>query len=283
MSDINYLARYSKSFNWAGLFLPKKTYRDCTSLYNFCRSVDDITDSKEDLHIKIDRLEKFRGDFERNNNNNKIISNMWDLMDEYNISELIIFDLFDGLKTDLVKRLEFKTKKSLLIYSYRVAGTVGLMMAKILKVSDLNALRGAIDLGIAMQLTNISRDVIEDANLNRFYIMNNFSKLDETIKIADMFYDSSFYALKAIPIRMRFSIIVARRVYRKIGYKVIKLRNFENYTNAGRIYVTGPEKVLETLKSIYDLLRLVMLKKEKDLTKHYHSLVMEEIDYNARF
>jgi phytoene synthase len=157
------------------------------------------------------------------------------------------------------------------------------MMAKILKVSDLNALRGAIDLGIAMQLTNISRDVIEDANLNRFYIMNNFSKLDETIKIADMFYDSSFYALKAIPIRMRFSIIVARRVYRKIGYKVIKLRNFENYTNAGRIYVTGPEKVLETLKSIYDLLRLVMLKKEKDLTKHYHSLVMEEIDYNVRF
>ena len=208
---------------------------------------------------------------------------MWDLMDDYNISELIIFDLFDGLKTDLVKRLEFKTKKSLLIYSYRVAGTVGLMMAKILKVSDLNALRGAIDLGIAMQLTNISRDVIEDANLNRFYIMNNFSKLDETIKIADMFYDSSFYALKAIPIRMRFSIIVARRVYRKIGYKVIKLRNFENYTNAGRIYVTGPEKVLETIKSIYDLLRLVMLKKEKDLTKHYHSLVMEEIDYNARF
>ena len=79
-----------------------------------------------------------------------------------------------------------------------MAGTVGLMMAKILKVSDLNALRGAIDLGIAMQLTNISRDVIEDANLNRFYIMNNFSKLDETIKIADMFYDSSFYALKAI-------------------------------------------------------------------------------------
>ena len=283
MSDINYLARYSKSFNWAGLFLPKKTYRDCTSLYNFCRSVDDITDSKDDLHIKIDRLEKFRGEFERNNNNNKIISNMRDLMNEYNISELIIFDLFDGLQTDLVKRLEFKTKKSLLIYSYRVAGTVGLMMAKILNVTDLNALRGAIDLGIAMQLTNISRDVIEDAKSNRFYIMNNFSKLEETIKTADMFYDSSFFALKSIPIRMRFSIIVARRVYRKIGYKVIKLRNFENYTNAGRIYVTGTEKVLETIKSIYDLLRLSMLKKKQDLTKHYHSLVMEEIDYNARF
>ena len=67
------------------------------------------------------------------------------------------------------------------------------------------------------------------------------------------------------------------------NYGKVLGKDFENYRNAGRIYVTGPEKVLETLKSIYDLLRLVMLKKEKDLTKHYHSLVMEEIDYNARF
>ena len=78
------------------------------------------------------------------------------------ISEKIVHDLFDGVQTDLKKDVKIKTKKELFIYSYRVAGTVGLMMAKILNVTKKNSLKAAIDLGIAMQLTNISRDVAED-------------------------------------------------------------------------------------------------------------------------
>ena len=80
------------------------------------------------------------------------------------------------------------SKKDLLIYSYKVAGTVGLMMAKILNVKNKEALKSAIDLGIAMQLTNISRDVIEDSKNSRYYIINDFdsigSRLHPTVTIS---------------------------------------------------------------------------------------------------
>ena len=88
---------------------------------------------------------------------------MWDIMEEFNISQIIVNDLFDGAESDLKENIKINSKKDLLIYSYRVAGTVGLMMAKILNVENKEALKSAIDLGIAMQLTNISRDVIEDS------------------------------------------------------------------------------------------------------------------------
>ena len=83
---------------------------------------------------------------------NPIIINMWKLIDEFQISLKIINDLFDGIETDLKEKVEFNNKKDLLVYSYRVAGTVGLMMAKILNVKNKDALKSAINLGIAMQL-----------------------------------------------------------------------------------------------------------------------------------
>ena len=95
-------------------------------------------------------------------------------------------------------------------------------MAKILNVKNKNALKSAIDLGIAMQLTNISRDVLEDEKNNRFYISHNFEEIKETIKTADLFYESSFSSIKKIPFSFRFAILVARRVYRKIGNKILK-------------------------------------------------------------
>ena len=99
---------------------------------------------------------------------------MWSIIYSEKISTKIVYDLFDGVETDLVDELKIKSKKDLLIYSYRVAGTVGLMMSKILKVKNKEALKGAIDLGIAMQLTNIARDVFEDNARNRKYIEQNF-------------------------------------------------------------------------------------------------------------
>ena len=76
---------------------------------------------------------------------------MWDLINEFSISTKIIEDLFDGVETDLEEKVKLNSRKDLLIYSYRVAGTVGLMMAKILRVNSEKGLNSAIDLGIAMQ------------------------------------------------------------------------------------------------------------------------------------
>ena len=99
---------------------------------------------------------------------------MWSVIDSENISKQIVIDLFDGVETDLKEKVVINSKKDLLVYSYRVAGTVGLMMSKILKVKNKEALKGAIDLGIAMQLTNIARDVCEDKERNRQYVESRF-------------------------------------------------------------------------------------------------------------
>ena len=110
---------------------------------------------------------------------------MWELIYTSKISEKIVYDLFDGVESDLKKEVKINTKKELFIYSYRVAGTVGLMMAKILNVKNENSLKAAIDLGIAMQLTNISRDVVEDSKKNRKYIDSNFEAIKNMYEVID--------------------------------------------------------------------------------------------------
>ena len=282
MSSKNYLSIYAKSFNWAGFFLPKKTYKNCSYLYDFCRVVDNIADDEDEIEIKKIKFQKFVNDFKQKNFENPVIQNMWNIINEFNISLEIIYDLFDGIESDIKQNVKIDTRKDLLIYCYRVAGTVGLMMAKILNVNKKQSLKSAIDLGIAMQLTNISRDVIEDSKKNRSYINGNFEEINSTIKLADTFYKNSFYSIREIPLSFRFSILVARRIYRKIGYKILKKKTFENYSKSGKIYVSNFEKVLETILSIYDLIILSLLNKNDDQIEHDHLLINKEINLDER-
>ncbi len=278
----NYLAIYAKSFNWAGFFLPKKTYQKCSALYDFCREADNIADNENKIEVKKGNFIKFKNNFINKNYDDPIIKNMWDLINEFNISTKIIDDLFDGINSDIKENLKLNSKKELLIYSYRVAGTVGLMMAKILNVHKEQSLKSAIDLGIAMQLTNISRDVMEDKKNNRFYINESFEDIKTTIKLSEKFYENSFYSIKEIPLRFRFSILVARRVYRKIGYKILNKQNIENYKKSGKIYVSNIEKIIETFLSIFDLIKLSLISKNDDNINHDHNLINEEINLNER-
>ena len=282
MSNNNYLSIYAKSFNWAGFFLPKKIYLKCSSLYDFCRTVDNIADEENKLDIKRQNLLNFRNNFNNKNYNNPIIKNMWNLINDFGISIKIIDDLFNGVESDLKEIVKLNSKKDLLIYSYRVAGTVGLMMAKILNVKNKIALKSAIDLGIAMQLTNISRDVVEDTKNNRLYISSNFDSIKETLKLADLFYESSFASIKEIPFSFRFSILVARRVYRQIGHNILKKENIKNYNNSGKIYVSNIGKIIQTILSISDLIRLSMIKHEDHLRVEEHMIINEEINLNER-
>ena len=282
MSDKSYLSVYAKSFSWAGFFLPGKTLKKCSVLYDFCRVADNIADDRDEIEVKEKKFAEFENDFNQKKFDNLIIKNMWCIMEEFDISIKIVQDLLAGIKSDIKERVELNSKKDLLIYSYRVAGTVGLMMAKILNVTKKNSLKSAIDLGIAMQLTNISRDVLEDSENNRFYIEKNFEKISSTVNLANRFYQDSFYAIKSIPISFRFSILVARRVYRKIGYKILKKKNLENYQRSGKIYVSNIEKVLETFLSIFDLISLYLIDKNEDQIQHDHILINEEINLNER-
>ena len=295
IKETNYLALFAKSFNWAGFFLPKDTYEECSKLYAFCRVLDDLADANQDLEIKKERFKELKEIFKeietlKNNDlqsstfekNKVVISDMIVISGYKKIPDKVIKDLVDGVESDLKDKIQFNTVKELLVYSYRVAGTVGLMMAKILNVSDKRALKGAIDLGIAMQLTNISRDVVEDYKMNREYIKDDFENIKSTLKLADMFYESSFSSLKKISIRYRFAIIVARRVYRQIGREIIKKKNIENYKRSGKIYVDNFGKITQTILSFVDLIKLFFVKIEKHQRSQEHDIIKSEINLNER-
>ena len=295
MSNVNYLSQFAKSFNWAGFFLPKNVYHDCSKLYAFCRVLDDLVDEKTNLELRVQRFDEitniYKKTYELDNNDRKIlnqneheliVNDMIELAYNNNIKRIILDDLIEGVGSDLKQKVYLRSVKDLLVYSYRVAGTVGLMMAKILSVSDTRSLKGAIDLGIAMQLTNIARDVIEDKKMNRQYIKPDFENIEATLKLADMFYESSYTSIKKIPFKYRFAIIVARRVYRQIGRKIIQKRNMENYEKSGKIYVNNFGKIYQTILSLFDLMFLYL----KDVESHQrikeHEIIREEINLDER-
>ena len=284
----NYLATFAKSFNWAGFFLPKDTYEECSKLYAFCRILDDVVDSGQDLEIKKERFNEIKDILKlykirfTDNENMLIVNDMLILTENKNIKKIILDDLIDGIESDLKKEVNFTTVKELLIYSYRVAGTVGLMMAKILDVKDSRALKGAIDLGIAMQLTNIARDVIEDQKIGRKYIEKDFKNIKATLQLADTFYESSFSSIKKIPFRYRFTILVARRIYRQIGRKITSKKNIENYRKSGKIYVNNYGKIYQTVLSLGDFIKLFFTNLENHQKSNEHKIIKEEIDINER-
>ena len=295
MTKKNYLALFAKSFNWAGFFLPKNVYHDCSKLYAFCRVLDDIVDEKIALGSRVERFNEIKNIFKKNYELNKndrnefdqnehtlIIKDMIILADNNNIKPVILDDLIKGVESDLKPRIYFRSVKDLLVYSYRVAGTVGLMTAKILNVNDTRSLRGAIDLGIAMQLTNIARDVIEDQKMNRQYIKPDFENIEATLKLADMFYESSLSSIKKIPFKYRLAIIVARRIYRQIGRKIIKKKNMESYEKSGKIYVNNFGKIHQTILSLFDFILLFLKDVESHQRKNEHEIISKEVDLDER-
>ena len=279
----NLISTHAKSFSWAGFFLAKQTFENGSSLYDFCRTLDDIADENTSLDSKKQKFNKIKKDFIERNFENPLIKNIYNLIKKFNISEKIVLDLFDGIESDIKESIEFKTKQELLVYSYRVAGTVGLMMAKILKVDSKIALRSAVDLGIAMQLTNIARDVVEDSGRNRKYIDHDFIKIKETLGIAELFYKSSFKSIKEIPLINRFAILVARRVYREIGNNILRKKDLENYNKSGKIFVNKIGKIKQTIFSIFDLFILIFSKSYIHLTNEEHMEIGKEINLNERF
>jgi len=295
MTKKNYLALFAKSFNWAGFFLPKNVYNDCSKLYAFCRVLDDLVDEKIKLELRIERFNEiksiFNKSYELGNNNRKVIdkneheiivNNMIVLAENNNIKRIILDDLIKGVSSDLKKKVHLRSVKDLLVYSYRVAGSVGLMMAKILNVNDTRSLKGAIDLGIAMQLTNIARDVTEDQKMNREYIKPDFENIEATLKLADLFYESSFTSINKIPFKYRFAIIVARRVYRQIGRKIMQKKNMESYEKSGKIYVNNFGKIYQTILSLFDFILLLLKDVETHQRIEEHKIISEEINLDER-
>lgn len=229
-----------KTFYWAKFFLSKHAAQQATRLYRFCRYIDDLADEAPDKAHAFDCLNKIKGELNAGESDDFIITDAIALFDECHISVQIPIELINGVLADLAL-VRIKTEAQLLEYCYQVAGTVGIMMCKVLNVSEQKALFHAIDLGIAMQLTNIVRDVYADALMDRVYLpesMTRTLKPDDVIalsdsnrtkliqasevllKQADKYYASGYAGLVHLPFRSRVSILIAAKLYQHIGFEI---------------------------------------------------------------
>ena len=257
-----------KSFYWASFFLPKKNRIAASRLYSICRYLDDVADN-----TKLDTSSQIKNIFNQIKENESSEINIF--FKKNNINLGILKDLIDGLISDQ-QNVRVTDEKELIDYSYKVAGTVGLMMLPIINTKDAEARKHAIDLGIAMQLTNIARDVYEDAKMNRLYLPKEWlgqvstsdlidNKLDDQkkklielsiknlIELSDKFYANGFSGMKFIPLRTRLAIFFAAKIYKGIGEKI---KSGGYVYKLERIYLNKLEKMWITIFSIPEFLFL---------------------------
>jgi len=264
--------KHAKTFYMATRFLPNDKQRGIFAIYGLCRYLDDLVDEAEDLihdqKITIDQVDEKLKLFKRRLIDvydgkivdDPILTAFSDTLQKYKISIELPFLLMEGVKMDLVKD-RFETFEEVYDYSYKVASVVGLMTCEVFGYVDNDALDYAVDLGIAMQLTNILRDVGEDLRRERIYIpQEDLSKFDITeeelfegevnekftnlmkfqIERANEYYSKADLGIPLLSSDSRLPVYLARHNYSRILHKIEenKYNVFDN-----RAYLNYTEKL----------------------------------------
>jgi phytoene synthase len=266
------IAQNSKSFALASRLLPEPLRTDAIVLYAYCRHVDDAIDlvSKEEHAKALSELRRELDDiFSGNVTPNSLNESFHELFVRRKIPRFYVEELLNGMEMDC-QDTTYSDVDQLLRYCYRVAGTVGLMMCHVLSVSSPVALEHAAHLGIAMQLTNICRDVDEDAKLGRLYLPRTLLERHGTslilpskaqswstqerqaiaeatidlLLLADLYYHSGDAGLRYLPAHAAFAVSVARKVYSEIGSQLLKRHG---KTGLSRAFVSKPRKIFLAL------------------------------------
>jgi phytoene synthase len=273
MDDIvNYsrerIEKGSKSFSAAARLFDPDTRGHTYMLYAWCRHCDDVIDGQDlgfAVSARADRLAAERLD-ELREKTRSAIRGEWDelvfgalhrVVTDRQIPECYLNDHLDGFAMDVAGR-RYETLDDTLAYCYHVAGVVGVMMAMIMGVKDPETLDRASDLGIAFQLTNITRDVMDDAAIGRIYLPEewlreagiaphaiadpaNREKLygvtQRLLGVADRFYISARHGIASLPFRSAWAISVARFVYRDIG-RLVRARGAAAWDQRARVSAT---------------------------------------------
>ena len=165
-------AKSGSSFYYSFLFLPKTKRLAITALYAFCREVDDIADAEMDNKIKLVKLEWWRSEIESlfsGSANHPVTQALVSPIKNFNLEKEYFLEIINGMEMDL-KVVRIANFEELNLYCYRVAGVVGLLSATIFGYKNPQTLEYAKKLGLALQLTNIIRDVYEDSLRNRLYL-----------------------------------------------------------------------------------------------------------------
>jgi phytoene synthase len=284
------LAKYGKSFYWASFFLENDQAEKAARLYKFCRYVDDLADG--DSPHKLDYLQEIYNSL-GTDNPYSILEDSYALEDKPQLTDFLLLAYETGVPITAARELlagmisdqtsvQIENESELLRYCHAVAGTVGVMMSKIIGCREPAAQQFAVDLGIAMQLTNIARDVLEDAQMGRRYLPatwlnltpNSIAKADKSVHsdvslaiekvldLAEKYYQSALFGIHMIPGRARFTIAVALRLYRQIG---VQLRRKGTCWWNGRTVVGKTTKVYLTARALFDLM-------PKDIPRHQQAL-----------
>lgn len=243
------LATSGESFHWAKRFLGRKMGYDAARLYSFCRVLDDMADGdipNGHEHLQDIQTTLNSGGWE----GHPFLNQFSSMVDEYHLPVEVIGSLVEGLMDDQAEEVLIEDEEDLIQYAYKVAGTVGLLMCCVLNTSNPKARPHAVDLGIAMQLTNIARDVIVDAKMGRRYLpgswVNNMtpeqilaaadnpkgedaalisSAVRRLLSLAEEYYASGRVGLSYLPARAHFAIGVAAKVYRQIGIQLLRSKH----------------------------------------------------------
>lgn len=252
------LAHHSKSFALAGKLLPAGVRRDAAALYAWCRRCDDAVDDAaitSDRALAVRRLRTELDDvYAGVPQDDPVLGGLQDVVRRHALPRRFADDLLAGMAMD-VGVVRMATMDELLLYAYRAAGTVGLMMAHLMGVREAQTLRRAADLGIAMQLTNVCRDVAEDEQRGRVYLPADLlagapvptrapataaRAVAAVLGYADAFYRSGDVGLARLPFRCAVAIRAARLIYAEIG-AVVARRAFD--VCAGRAVVSRRRKL----------------------------------------
>lgn len=239
--SLDFVAQKSRSFYWPLRLFPREQAAAIARLYAFCRVADDWAD-EGDADSGRRLLTQAIGDIQRGHSELPEITDFLKLAEAWSIPTTAAIVLLEALRNDVGSR-RVLDERELLQFCYGVAGVVGLMLCPILKVTSTQAVPHAIDLGIGMQLSNIARDVVEDAERNRIYLpkvwindLSNASAIREQspslisgdvragvtriLALAEDYYKSAERGFQYIPLRARVPIRVASGFYRRIGIEV---------------------------------------------------------------
>lgn len=273
---------HAKTFYMATRFLPNHKQRSIFAIYGLCRYLDDLVDEAEDLienheisHLEIyERLDLFKNNLINSyrgvDQKDPILIAFSDTLKRFEISLELPLLLLEGVKTDLQKT-RYNTFDELYDYSYKVASVVGLMTSEVFGYSDRKALDYAVDLGIAMQLTNILRDVGEDLNRDRIYLPDDELKsfgirhdsllnkeitteftefMKFQIKRARRYYTEADKGISILDRDSRLPVLLARENYSRILDK-IEENNYNVFHH--RAYLNSTEKLSILPRVVYNL------------------------------
>lgn len=273
------LRQHGRSFYWASFFLPAGASHRAADLYAFCRRIDDAVDEAPTAEVAQENIAVMENIFKASASFQGEYADLFAVLNECGLGIEPAKQLLYGVKSDFNEVL-FEEEKQLLLYCYRVAGTVGLMMCPVLGVRDPKAWGYAIDLGIAMQLTNISRDVLEDARRKRIYLPQSWfgsplgtediqkengragevsAAVLRALGLAEQHYQSAIRGLSYIPARARMAICIALILYREIGINIQE--QWHGNSLNGRMYVGTFQKVKCVMKGVFLFAKTLFLRK----------------------